>query len=218
MFRSVSSKDIPNFGNGQGDMSINNHTNFLSRIKFIIGGRDNYPWGMALGFGKSTIGAMVNEGKAPSGPTLSNIARAENASLTWLLEGKGQPFLVNHYDRYEDALDYLSAMLEEEAWQPYMITDGARYAMVLTLPGQFESKGKMIDYTLLEVVAGHGITSHAMGIAEYFREASPSLQSITTTAATMDDLYRGRMGTWSLVNAPNALLKRAETLPQWTAV
>lgn len=90
--------------------SKTDHWDFQSAIAQVLHGRAPYPWGQALGLSHSQINNMTR-GIVPKGATLGMICETERASGTWLLTGRGAPFLV---DRFPDR-EAFQAWLEDYA-------------------------------------------------------------------------------------------------------
>lgn len=130
---------------------------------------------------------------------MSLICRAENVSISWLLEGKGRPFIVHRFDADEAAADYLELLLRDESgWNVYEIAaPDNRHAVVLTMPGAVERKGNRIHYTILEAVVGD-VGDRARSVVLQYEDEN-RLHSVTIDNDTMSRLAAGQLGTWHLV-------------------
>lgn len=132
----------------------------------------------------------------PGSEKLIPIIKAENLSISWLLEGKGSPFLVNSCPTDDEGYALLDE-LYAEAWTTYLITDGHQISIVLTRPGEYLVKDKPYPYTLVEVLAGNfgrdsleRASKTANGENLYFLETSTSI---------INDLAKGKIGSYQLL-------------------
>ena len=67
---------------------------FLERMLFLVGGRKQHSWGLAIGLTRGMVDGVFRRGQLPSAEALAIIASAERVNLTWLLTGEGPPYLV----------------------------------------------------------------------------------------------------------------------------
>lgn len=130
---------------------------------------------------------------------LALVARTENVSISWLLEGKGRPFIVHRFDTDESAAGHLERLLAEcPGWNVYEIfSEDGRAAITLTRAGTIERKGSWIDYTLAEVIVG-AVGDKAQSVVRH-HERENQMHSITVDNDTMSRLTSGQLGTWLLV-------------------
>ena len=128
---------------------------FLDRLNFLLCGRAVSTWATGLGFGNA-IADRMRAGRPPAAESLTAITRAENVSLTWLLEGRGKPFLVNKVETDAEGAELIESLLRDEPdWVAIVATCGPRYAVVLTQPGQFQKpKGPWVKYRIVEILSG----------------------------------------------------------------
>ncbi len=75
---------------------------FTERLKQIIGEQAPYKWARSIGIGKSTFNGIFNKKAQPQLRTLLKIAWNTNASLSWLLTGRGASRLVESPDELEN--------------------------------------------------------------------------------------------------------------------
>lgn len=182
-------------------------------------GREKYPWGHSIGLGKGVIDGMTRTGSIPGGDTLSAIHRCENARIDWILDGRGPPYLVNSVTSDDDAKELLEQLLEER-WRITIVTDSDRIALVLDQPGSFDVKDKKNDdgvqlyrtvpYTIVEIIAGI-VGRNTMALV-CTQAKQGTVRFMLTNAAVMTQLGRGRLGTWRLLNAPDAVLAVVEVI------
>lgn len=126
---------------------------FEERLNFLLQDRKRTPWGKTLGFTSTSISSMFN-GHVPGPEFLQAIRRAENVNLNWLLTGDGSVYISEYYQSGLSLSKHVSDMLEEEPWKVYVCSHRDVACMVLTQPGQYEFKGKWIDYTIVNVLSG----------------------------------------------------------------
>lgn len=189
----------------------------IDRLHLLMDGRDKYPWGQSIGLGKGTIDGMTRTGSMPGGDTLSAIGRCENARIDWVLEGRGAPYSVACVTSDDIAAELLQDYLAEPDWHITIVTDGRRIALVLDQIGSFDVKDgkteagaqqfRTIEYTIIEVIVGN-LGRLAMELVRPYQWVS--LAYITTDEMTQ--LERGRMGTWRLLQHPDAVLKDAQRI------
>lgn len=125
----------------------------IGRLLWLVGDRRLYSWGKSLGFKSATI-ARIKKGQTPSSEMLSTIARVENASITWLLTGRGQPYLVQHAESDEDLAEQLRDRLDDEDWDIDLLHDGENAVVALTLPALIGESPGAICYHAVELFAG----------------------------------------------------------------
>ena len=128
------------------------HSSFAARLEQLLEGRKPYPWGQALGISRGSINRML-QGEPPGPELLIPIQRAENVSLSWLLDGQGAPYMVTRcHDDGECAM--LLAQWLEEDWACWWLDSGITRALVLRLPAMMTVKGMPVAYHALEVLSG----------------------------------------------------------------
>lgn len=135
--------------------------NFIKRIIHLLDGRKPSPWGQSIGL-SSALTARMMQGNIPGALILSTIRRAENVSMSWLLEGKGTAYIVNHTDSDLEAFDRLKMFIEDEdEWHIHDIRNKenqSQQIIVLTQPGEYnyEQRGKQttLNYTIVEIISG----------------------------------------------------------------
>ena len=183
---------------------------FFARFHFLLSGRQPYPFGEGAGINRGTI-SRVLKGNVPTHESLASLVRVENASISWLLEGKGSPYLVTYCQNDADCREMLDAWLEEDGWTLHLVMVNSLSSLILTQPGQFDNKGKMIDYTIIEILAGPMAEKTMDRIIEAQNNGHPVMTvRVSPTVATK--IYKGRMGTYALLHAPGAPLRPAEPM------
>lgn len=163
-----------------------------------MAGRKKHAWGKRYGLVPNTLQRLAEGGNVGT-EVLSTVCRVENASISWLLDGKGAPFLVHHASSDEESSDLLGRLIEDEpGWTVYQLQDpSGRLAFALTQPAQFERKGEWISYTELEVCVGEvGPASRAALSAA---ATSPERNLLTLDEKSWGLLQSGNLGTWQLV-------------------
>lgn len=174
---------------------------FYDRLMFILGRRaeerEKHPWGKALGITQSTIGRMTKEQHVPNAEILTRIARAENASLNWLLSGTGAPFLVVCARSDTEARDLLQQHLTEESgWAIHILTGEAAQAIVLTQPCRMQTDDVEIDYTCVVILSGAGAKTINAAFAARTRH---SVRVLRLTQDQMQRVSTGWMGNLELI-------------------
>lgn len=149
---------------------------------------------MSLGFTQGTVNRL-KKGQAPGGELLRALARTERVSLRWLEEGRGSPYSVSRVVDDAEGQALLAAHLEEEDWDVLMATDDdERFAVILHQPGQYGYKEKMIDYRIVEVIAG-GLT---LATVNWLMQRSRGNWLLRLTEDEMTRLSTGHMGNMEL--------------------
>ena len=174
--------------------------------------RREYTWAKSVGVGRGVISALKETDSPPGWEPLSAIRKAERLSITWLLEEEGTPFEVLRYvDDASCAYD-LACHLGEEKWATVIATDGKRLAFVLAQPGESEVEGRAgkrtpFSYTMMEVFLGGAAESLAV-----IRDIGHHVRLAPIPPDQMDAIYRGKVGTWRLLLAPDAWLKNSKPI------
>lgn len=189
----------------------------FDRLHILMDGREKYPWGQSIGLGKGTIDGMTRTGSIPGGDTLAAIRRCENARIDWILDGRGAPYSVSCVTNDEAGAELLDELMVEPDWRITIVTDGLRIALVLDQPGAFEVKDgkdadgqqryKFIAYSILEVLAGN-VGRLTMDLVRGWKSVSLAL----VAADDLSKIERGRVGTWRLLLAPDAMLREAQPI------
>ena len=195
---------MPRFGESQGEISDTG--DFSARLNVIIGHRRPFSWAAAL---KITSGTMnrLTKGHVPGGDLLARIAQVENASITWLLTGQGEPFLVHRTDSDAETAERLRAHLADEPWDVDLIEDGRRGVIVLTQRAQLGEGEEAVHYTAMELIAGPWGEETA-GILHRHARFAGRVQS-----AVIDEAWHGRIGTHEMLDIIEAAHKAAQETP-----
>jgi hypothetical protein len=164
------------------------------RLKILLQGRRAFPWGHALGFSSGMISRFAREGKAPGPEYLARICQVERASLSWLLDGAGAPFLVVHLGGDTITGAHLRVLFDDSDWTATWVDGGVGCAVVLTKPDSIGAGHNRIDYTSVKVVAG------VLGAASVAALPS-SLQQINLCSEAFARLSSAQMGNLELLRA-----------------
>lgn len=175
-----------------------------ARLNFVIKDRKKTPWGKSLGFTSPSITAMFN-GHTPGPEFLNAIRRAENVNLNWLLTGEGQPYIVNSSIDEHHLAELVDTMLTDENWTVYVCDLSSLAVLVFTQPGQYEFKGKWIDYQMLEVHCGPGSEKLAAVLRQHQSSRQIFIAKLHEDAVW--NIAMGQTGTYELLHSDNALLK-----------
>lgn len=200
---------MPESGYCQRKMPISEHQNFQSRLWRVLNDRRPYPWAAGLGITRGTVSRMLN-GEIPGPEILGRIMRAENASITWLTEGIGAPYLVHWCPTDGDCRERLAELLDFQQWEAaHLVTDADQLGVVvLQAPGEKEyGEDEVLRYTELEVLAGCG----RRAVDALARLAEFRWSKLDT--ATVAEIASGRRaGTHELLRADAALLRDYEII------
>ena len=189
------------------------------RLHFLMDGRDKYPWGQAIGLGKGAIDGMTRGGSTPGGETLSAISRYENARVDWILDGRGTPYNITCVTSDEDGAELLDDYFNENPnWNPTVLTDGKRIAVVLDVPAVYYVKDgkdddgaplfREIRYFAMEVIVG---AIGALAVAMTRAHSLPDRMALVRTSPEIMKLVtRGGVGTWRMLQAPGAIISDEE--------
>ena len=190
-----------------------------ARLHFIMDGRDKYPWGQAIGLGKGTIDGMTRGGSTPGGETLSAISRYENARVDWILDGRGTPYNITCVTSDEDGAELLDDYFNENPnWNPTVLTDGKRIAVVLDVPAVYYVKDgkddegaplfREIRYFAMEIIVG---AIGALAVSMTKAHSLPDRMALVRTSPEIMKLVtRGGVGTWRMLHAPDAIIREEE--------
>ena len=188
--------------------------NFKNRLEWLLNGRKIHRWGTRIGLTKTVITRM-NQGVLPGADRLKPIVKAENASLTWLICGRGEKYLLVHGYSDQNCADIIREIYERSyggPWKTHVLIDGFHMALVLTRPGSYEIDEVTYLHTVVEVVVGPMGDKVLAVIAEQNNDSNTFIAE--TSVADMQALYRGDIGTYGLLHTADALLNKARPLRQ----
>ncbi len=176
------------------------HNDFLSKLRLLSGGRNTTPWLQSIGLTKGTIHGLTNEGRDPSSDVLRAISRTENASLHWLTEDKGDPFYVTYALSDEEGAKHLDALCEGDGWVIAIVTGehSEGFTLLLAQHSHFEIKGRRVDFTQVEIIAGH-LGKATLERAAQATETGSRLYTLKITDEQYERLERGAMGNYELI-------------------
>lgn len=186
--------DTPKYGNKQRIFTTFVNENIKDRLNQILNGRKKHPWGEKLGFTRGTLTRLFN-GEILSADKLLPICRAENVSLSWLLDGVGEPYQVHHTFTDEETADLLSLYIDDEDWEILVLKNQAYPAIVLTLPATMMVGKKHIDYTATEIIAGP-MDYQTLSV---LNNTSRMISEISSGDFNMRKLYAGKMSNLALL-------------------
>lgn len=95
-----------------------------------------------------------DDGLPPTYETLAKITRTENASLSWLIEGIGSPYLYALVPDDAELVEEVEARLDDETWRVGAITDGEHITVVLHQYAQLVEKRGLIHYRAVDILSG----------------------------------------------------------------
>ena len=125
---------------------------FKDRLKKVLHGRPLTGWGQQINLSGGTI-SRISGGQTPGRRILSLIQKVEGLNYDWILQGRGEPYPVGHFDSDADFHTAINELMIEH-WDIFCVTDGQQIVIVMTLPAAIEYNGKMIDYTAQETLTG----------------------------------------------------------------
>ncbi len=184
--------------------------NFSDRLEWLLNGRKIHRWGSKIGLTKTVI-TRLNQGVLPGADKLRPVVRAENVSLTWLIEGIGEKYLVNHGYSDQHCAEILQALYDER-WKTHVLVDGFHIAIVLTQYGSYKVGNIDYLYTIVEVITGPIDDKTLSLVAQQNNDNNTFF--VETSVADMQNLYRGDIGTYGLLHTADALLNKAQLLKQ----
>lgn len=195
--------------------------NFLSRLQWVLGEQDKYPWceriGVGAGRGNTMFGTRDKAGAPPTAEGLNAIRHYENISTLWLLEGKGAPCLVTTLASDEAGARQVHQLLDGQDWDIHIVTDHLAFAVVLTRPGQYQVKDRTIDCTDVEILAG-ALAGKTMTALHEGASSMPAWK-VEVDGHTLADLVGGRISNLKLLREGPALLDAKRPLadedPLW---
>lgn len=142
------------------------------------------------------------KGRIPGPEYLVQLCRSENASISWLLDGIGAPFIVTAHASDIEAADALQARLGDEPnIDGLILCQGSRLAVVLHQEVEHDFRGNAVRYTEVDIHAGR-IGAKALEVLE----SQGACSGYPVTADFMDRVITGQVGTYLLFDAPNAPL------------
>lgn len=182
-----------------------------TRITQLLNGRKPHTWAMSIGLSRGSMESVMKLGGMLGSEALSAIRRCENVRIDWLLDGRGQPYSTSCVTNDEAAVELLQELMTEQNWNINIVTDGRRIALVLEQPGNLDVKDgkaedgsqrfRAIEYSIIEVIVGH-VGQQAMDLVR----SHPQVSLACVGSDEMTEIEQGRIGTWRLLQAPNAIL------------
>lgn len=132
----------------------NGEAAIAARFNFLLRGRKASPWGEWVGLSQGTI-SRLKKGALPNPEKLSVACRAENLSLTWLLEGIGAPYIVHSVASTEEGVAHVRMQIDDESsWRPLLVIAPAGRSIVLHQPGQADTDDGVCDYRIAVIIGG----------------------------------------------------------------
>lgn len=183
--------------------------NFFNRIQFILGNRKVGPWSEGIGLSKPDM-TRVKKGGTIGSEKLIPICRAENVSLSWLLEGKGHPYMVQHTHSDAETADLLASYIDDEDWHVLILRHSVYPAIILTQPATMLVGKKDIDYRAIEIIAGP-VGSETLGVIK--KSSVSDKNQVDVDEFTARKLYAGKLGNQDIFgDEENTLFSRQTAL------
>ena len=182
-----------------------------TRITQLLSDRRPHTWAMSIGLSRGSMESVMKLGGMLGSEALSAIRRCENVRIDWLLDGRGQPYSTSCVTSDEAAVELLQELMTEQNWSINIVTDGYRRALVLEQPGNLDVKDgkaedgsqcfRTIHYSIIEVIVGH-VGQQVMDLVR----SHPQVSLARVGSDEMTEIEQGRVGTWQLLQAQNAIL------------
>ena len=170
---------------------------FTDRIEKVLGGRKLYPWASALHV-SNTAANRMKQGVIPGSEILSAICRTENVSLSWLVEGKGNPFIVTTYKSDKELAAELSRHFEDAHYSVALIYDGQELVVELSEASSLSYKNKWIDFIDYQYLSAPlGEQTRRLLLTEYAVRAA-HWQECYLDPERMNQLQKGELGPFHL--------------------
>lgn len=189
-------------------MEYENMDNFLSRLQWVLGEQDKYPWceriGVGAGRGNTMFGTRDKAAAPPTAEGLNAIRHYENISTLWLLEGKGAPCLVSTLAFDEAGARRVQQLLDGQDWDIHIVTDRLAFAVVLCRPGHYQVKDRTIECIDVEILAG-ALAGKTMS-ALHEGAASMPAYVVDVDTRTFADLVGGHISNLKLLRGEPAVL------------
>lgn len=192
--------------------TINEHKTFLSRIDLILSGRDPYPWGQGIGISRGTINRIRHD-QIPNADTLAIISKAENVSLSWLITGKGAPFIVFNSKTDNESMEVLNLYIIDEPgqWNVYIL-GATGEGIVMEQPGSYVHNDKKYSYRIVEIITGSGILTHKRILQALNSGEIKSAFHNPVSPELISSLRKGYIGTYALFGDKGVLLHNNERI------
>lgn len=177
------------------------------RFARVLGDRTASRWANWVGLSQGTL-SRLKAGELPDPEKLTAACRAENLSLTWLLDGMGAPYLVNVATDQRDAVGALEELFDDEAWSVLVVAAGEAATIVLHQPASVVLKGGTCDYTATVVLGGCYDAERVLDQLRLFAEFQRPMYYLETTFENRARLATGYMAATELFgwrDAPGGL-------------
>jgi len=170
-------------------------TKFPERVEFILAGRRISPWGESLGMPEGAAESLKKD-PIPGAEILNAIWRSENVNITWLITGKGSPYMVTKCDDEVMMFEELKKLIDEDTWEIDLVHDNNQMAIVLSMNGSYQYKDKEVNHKQVEVISG----PIGEKIAKVLRERSliDENRTVEVDEGTFIKLRDGYIGTYEL--------------------
>lgn len=181
------SSDFPKFG----ERSVSD------RFTRVLRGRTPSRWANWLGISQGTL-SRLKAGELPDPEKLTAACRAENLSLSWLLDGLGTPYLVNIAIDHRDAVRSLEQLFDDEVWFVLLVTAGQAATIVLHQSASVVLKDGSCEYRASVVLGGCYDAHSAVEQLGLLTDFSRPVQSLEVTAEQRARLAAGYMAATEL--------------------
>lgn len=177
---------------------------FAARMNRLLDGRSASSFCAEAGL--STGGQVVRifrDGVMPRADVLGTIARRENASLRWLIQGEGAPFRV---ERAEPMVTWLG-VVEPFEWRAVVFDDGEHFAMAVFRPRDGDADGGESAWTELRI---HSEVDPG-DLRAVLKFGPAALTDVRHCLVSREELRRiasGHYGTWALLLKPGSYGQR----------
>ena len=117
--------------------------------------------------------------------------------MNWLTRGIEPPYRIIKAMDDREGLAALQSLYKYAPWQTTLIDDPNRlaYCILLTQPGQYTLKARLIDYTWVEILAGHLGPDTRAECLQHF----PATKHLTLDPDQFQRLASGWMGNYELL-------------------
>ena len=172
-----------------------------SRLSIALLHRKPYAWAADVLLSRGAIGRL-QKGNLPDAVKLLPAVRIERLSLTWLLDGRGPPYSVNHAISDDDTWKQVSMRITDEpdAWSIYIATSAEGWAVVLAQDCiNTSDSGKEYTWRATEVWGGACGPLTAKRLLSW--ASVKPIEQITLSAADWRRLVTGHLGNAELWGA-----------------
>lgn len=174
---------------------------FGKRFKFVLQGQTANPWAKTVGLSTGTVTRMSHD-NVPGQDVLTAIMRKENVNLSWLLSGRGQPFMVDTHLLVSSCISQIKLHLADTAeYSVYWMSSEELNlsCVVFAQPAGYQFKDTFVQYYQIEILCSHYSEDIETLMRSLKQDKAASVKHVILAETQLRALVGGQLGTYSLL-------------------